>query len=176
MSPLLIAMAGLPGVGKSALAEAVASRLPATILSVDPVEAAMWRSGIDPEQPTGLAAYVVADTLAREQLRLGMSVVVDAANYVEPGRQMWRELAAECGVPLRWLEVTCTDIPAHRARLEARDRGFGGRLEPTWADIERRMTETDPWPASGDERLILDAVEPAAALTERALAWLSRAD
>lgn len=53
---VLIAMAGLPSSGKSTVASALASALPAPVLSVDPVEAAMWRAGVDRAQPTGLAA------------------------------------------------------------------------------------------------------------------------
>jgi len=53
---VLVAMSGLPGSGKSAVAEDLGRALPAAVLSVDPVEAAMWRAGVDRKQPTGLAA------------------------------------------------------------------------------------------------------------------------
>jgi len=43
---MLILMSGLPGVGKSALAHELGRLLPACVLSVDPIEAAMWRSGL----------------------------------------------------------------------------------------------------------------------------------
>jgi predicted kinase len=104
----------------SAFARALGRALHAPVLSVDPIEAALLRAGIDRAQPTGLAAYVVADALAERQLDLGLSSIVDAANYVEPGRRMWRDLAARRGVPLRWIELFCSDEAAHRARLEAR--------------------------------------------------------
>lgn len=92
---MLIAMAGLPGSGKSAVAGEVARALGCAVLSVDPIEAAMWRAGIGHDQPTGLAAYVVAEELAREQLLIGNDVVVDAVNDVEPARQQWRSLATK---------------------------------------------------------------------------------
>jgi hypothetical protein len=38
-------------------------------LSVDPVEAAIWRAGVALDQPTGLAAYQVVEVLAAEQWR-----------------------------------------------------------------------------------------------------------
>jgi hypothetical protein len=90
---VLIVMAGLPGSGKSAVAEAVGRALKLPVLSVDPIEAAMCRAGIERTQPIGLAAYVVAEAVAGDILALGQSVVVDAVNAVEPARQMWRELA-----------------------------------------------------------------------------------
>ena len=47
-----------------------------------------------PTHETGLAAYLVAEVVARESLTLGHTVVVDAANYVEQARQMWRDDSA----------------------------------------------------------------------------------
>ena len=58
--PVLVAMAGLPGAGKSTIAEVISARLGATIVSVDPIESAILHAGIDADQPTGLAAYLVA--------------------------------------------------------------------------------------------------------------------
>ena len=52
----LIVMAGLPGAGKSTIGEIVGARLGATVVSVDPIESAILRAGIDAHHPTGLAA------------------------------------------------------------------------------------------------------------------------
>jgi len=57
---MLIVMSGLPGAGKSAVAGALGRVLPAAVVEVDPVEAAMWRAGVSRDQPTGPAAYLVA--------------------------------------------------------------------------------------------------------------------
>src|SRR4051794_35406146 len=84
---MLIVMSGLPGTGKSALASRISKRTQIPIVSVDPIEAAIWRSGIDKNQPTGLAAYEVAKAIAGEQLALGLSVIIDAVNAVEAARQ-----------------------------------------------------------------------------------------
>lgn len=81
---MLVVMVGLPAPGKSAVAEDLARALDCAVLSVDPVEAAMWRAGISPQQPTGLAAYLVVEALASEQLALDHDVVIDAVNAVEP--------------------------------------------------------------------------------------------
>ncbi len=50
---MLIAVAGLPGVGKSSVAEALGRELRAPVVSVDPIEAAMRRAGVGRAQPTG---------------------------------------------------------------------------------------------------------------------------
>jgi predicted kinase len=150
---VLIVLAGLPGTGKSAVAEAVGRALVVPVLSVDPVEAAMHRAGIDPGQPTGLAAYAVVEAVAGEILGLGQSVVVDAVNAVEPARGMWRDLSRRYRVPLRWIEVVCTDAGLHRRRLEGRSRGLGATDELSWHDVERRRDEYEPLT---DDRLLLD--------------------
>src|SRR5215213_7473709 len=63
MSQKLIVLAGLPGFGKSTLAEGLSRHFSLPLFSVDPIEAAMWRGGL-PRDQTGIAAYVVAQTLA----------------------------------------------------------------------------------------------------------------
>jgi chloramphenicol 3-O-phosphotransferase len=60
MATALVIVSGVPGAGKSTLADALGRELAAPVLSVAPVEAAIWRSGIKPCFETGLAAYEVA--------------------------------------------------------------------------------------------------------------------
>ncbi len=57
-------------------------------LLVDPIESAILQSGLTRSVATGLADYLVAETLVREQLTLGLSVVVDAVNPVQEARDM----------------------------------------------------------------------------------------
>src|SRR3954453_18682463 len=117
---MLIGFGGLPGVGKTALAAAVAERLAAAYLRVDAIEAALWRAGVARDQPTGLAAYVVAHAIAEGSLAAGARVVVDAVNPVEEARRGWRDLAHRLSSPLRMIEVVCLDEAEHRRRVEAR--------------------------------------------------------
>jgi predicted kinase len=148
-------MAGLPAAGKSAVAEGLARALGCAVLSVDPVEAAMWRAGVGRDQPTGLAAYVVVEALAAEQLALGHDVIVDAVNEVEPGREQWRGLAGRTGSVLRFIEVRCSDQGEHRRRLEGRERGNDGLPEPSWDSVQARRAGFGGWL---DDRLVLDSM------------------
>ncbi|MFC8448728.1 AAA family ATPase [Kitasatospora sp. NPDC057223] len=152
---MLIAMAGLPGAGKSSVAEALGRKLAAPVVSVDPIEAAMWRAGVARGGPTGLAAYLVAEAVAGGVLALGQAVIVDAVNAVEAARGQWRALADRHGVPVVFIEVVCSDPVVHRRRLEGRSRGIEGFAEPTWEVVERRRAEFAPW---ANERLVLDSV------------------
>ncbi|HEU0239626.1 MAG TPA: AAA family ATPase [Micromonosporaceae bacterium] len=169
---VLIVMSGLPGAGKSAIADAVGRQLPAAVLSVDPIENAMLRSGIAREQPTGLAAYMVADAVARHLVALGQSVVIDAVNDVAPARDQWRAIAREHDVVMPVIEVVCSSEPTHRARLAARVRDLPGFSEPTWDDVLRRQAEFEPW---AQERLVLDSVDDPERNVARALAYLRSA-
>jgi predicted kinase len=141
------------------------------VLSVDPIEAAMWNSGI-PKDMTGIAAYVVVSAVAREQLRLGLSVVVDAVNPVEIAREMWRALAREQGAELRVIECVCADREVHRKRVEARQRGIPGMAEVTWERVEERRAEYEPWQ---DERLVLDTSQDIDGVARAAVSYISDA-
>jgi predicted kinase len=159
---VLIAMVGLPGAGKSAVADALGERLSTTVVSVDPIESAILGAGIDADQPTGLAAYLVAEHLAESVLATGASVLVDAVNAVEPARHQWRGLARRTGVPLLFVEVTCSDRDEHRRRLEARHRELAGMPEPTWPDVEQILGEYADWTGelAAAPRITLDSMRP----------------
>ena len=113
----------------------------------------MWRAGIGREQPTGLAAYVVAEAVAEGTLTAGSSVVIDAVNAVEVARQAWRDLAAKTGAALRIIEVVCANETEHRRRVEERSVDLEGHYIPTWADVVERRSEYEPW---HDARLVID--------------------
>lgn len=117
----------------------------------------MWRSGVARDQPTGLAAYVVVEVLAAEQLALGHDVIVDAVNAVEPARDQWHRLAERTCSLLRFIEVRCSDEREHRRRLEARQRGIEGFPEPSWESVQERRVGFSDW---SEERLVLDSIEP----------------
>lgn len=156
---MLIVMAGLPGAGKSTVAHGLVRALRCALLSVDPIEAAMWRAGVARTQPTGLAAYVVADDLAREQLLLGNDALVDAVNDVPEARGQWEALAADLAVPLAFVEVYCSEPATHRLRLQERRRGIVGFPEPSWESVVDRKVDFDTW---NDPRLRLDSMQPLA--------------
>src|ERR1700710_1587687 len=119
---MLIAMAGLPGAGKSTIAEGIGNRLGFAVLSVDPIESAILSAGINSDEPTGLAAYLVAEAIADAALANGQSIIVDAVNAVDPASEQWGELAEKHHEKLKFIEVVCVDTEIHRERLESRDR------------------------------------------------------
>ncbi len=155
---MLVVMMGLPGCGKSAVAEGIARAIGAPVFSVDPLEATLIRAGITRVQRSDYAAYDLAATLARSQLTLGQSAIVDAVNSIEIVRAWWRDIAAEFSVPRPLIECVCSDVDLHRRRVEGRNRNIEGFIyEPSWADIEARHAEYE---ACTEDRLVLDAARP----------------
>jgi predicted kinase len=155
MAALLVVFAGLPGTGKSTLARAIAQRLGATWLRVDVAEAAMLKAGLSRSFETGLAAYIVARDIAADHLRLGQPVVVDAVNSVGPARAMWRDLRAECGASLFFVEAICSNGAEHRRRVETREGPTPPLPVPTWPEVLER--EYQAW---NEPILQIDTIEP----------------
>jgi predicted kinase len=171
---MLIAMAGLPGAGKSTIAEILGHRLGFPVVSVDPIESAILSAGIDSDQPTGLAAYLVAETIADAALANGVSIIVDAVNAVDPAREQWIELAQKHGESFAFLEVVCSDTDVHRERLESRDRNLAHIPDPTWYAVEQSLDEYADWTGetAAARRITLDSVKPLGEVVETALAFL----
>ncbi len=171
---MLVVTAGLPGTGKSTIAEVVGIRIGAPVVSVDPIESAILSAGIDSDQPTGLAAYLVAETIAEAVLSGGGTVIVDAVNAVEPAREQWVKLAARQKTPIRFLEVICSDEELHRTRLGKRDRRLAHLAEPTWHAVEQSLDEWEAWTGTTGAvpRITLDSVQPLDVNVEQALAFL----
>lgn len=170
ISQKLVILAGLPGSGKSTLAEGLSRHFSLPLFSVDPIEAAMWRGGL-PRDRTGIAAYVVAQALAEEHLRLGQSVVIDAVNPIEAPRAAWRNLAARYRADLAIIECVCADEATHRRRIETRMRAIEGMSEITWAEVEKRRSGYEAWT---DARLTLDtSAHPAERLLAEAIDYLA---
>ena len=147
---MLIAVAGLPGTGKSTLSHEIARRLGAVWLRLDTVEGTMRRSGLSAEA-IGAAGYDVAMAIAEDQLAGGLTVVADSVNPVPTSRAGWRGVAARAGAALVEVELVCSDVAEHRRRLEARGSTVPGLPPVTWQDVLDRAYE--PWQG---ERLVVD--------------------
>nr|WP_231366363.1 ATP-binding protein [Zhihengliuella flava] len=143
----MIAFAGLPGTGKSTTAQALAARLGAVVLGVDPFEAAIISAGVDQKrQPTGHAAYAAVEAAAEPQLRHGLDVVIDAVNDSAEARSQWTRLAERTSAELIWFEVVCSDPTVHRMRLQQRKRIEDPIIgAPTWMSLNRRRFQLALW-------------------------------
>ena len=167
---MIIVLSGLPGTGKSAIADGIGRALRLSVLSVDPIESAIVGAGIDRSFETGLAAYVVAEAVADRNLAGGLDVVIDAVNAVEPARDTWRALARRHESRLVLIECVLSDRTVHAARLAQRDRGLA-IPEPSWDDVERRRAEWTSWP---EPHLTLNALDSVEVNVAKALDYFAR--
>jgi predicted kinase len=165
---MLVVMSGLAGSGKSTVAEAIGRRRAAPVISVDPVESAVIAAGIPRSFETGLAAYLVAATLAEAHLVAGLDVVIDAANYVEPARQIWRDLARRRNAILKVIVCLVSDPALYGQRLAHRNRG-PAMGEPSTAFLDEQRAEWTDW---AEPHIVLDATESAEGNIEIALTYL----
>jgi predicted kinase len=156
----LIVFSGLPGTGKSALAEVIARELGIPVFAKDWIEATLLRCELaptNPEKPLGSAGYHLLTVLAERQLMHGQSVILDSVASTRSIRLTWRELAEKYNAKWLIVECVCSDEKVHRARLGSRQRGIPGWYELDWSDVERVKGYYHPW---DEDRLILDAMGP----------------
>ena len=172
---MLIVISGLPATGKSTLATALARHVDSVHLSVDNVEDALLRSGLEPGWTTGVAAYEAVSVAAQQNLALGFRVVVDAVNDSQTARQVWRDAAARADSVVRFVLLSPPTTVEHQRRLRVRQRGLTHVPEPSWSQVERRAEAYAAW---DDEPLVLSADEPVEPLVRRVQQELSltRAD
>ena len=152
----LIIFSGLPGTGKSSLAEAIAKELGIPVFAKDWLEATLLRSGLRPtveDKPLGFAGYELLTVLAERQLMLRQSVILDSVAATESIRSRWRQLAEQYYADWRVIECICSDESLHRSRLQDRKRNIPGWHELEWADVAKVKQYYVPW---HDERLKLD--------------------
>jgi predicted kinase len=156
----LIIVTGLPGAGKSSIAEAIGNRLSIPVFAKDWLEATLLRCGYPAthsEMPAlGYIGYELVTSLLQRQLQLGQSAIADTVASTETIRSEWRKLAATYQAHWLVIECICSDTTLHRARLVARHRHIPGWPEVGWAEVERVAAYYAPWK---EDCLILDSVQ-----------------
>ena len=142
MPPVLVVVGGLPATGKSTIATALARRTSSPYFRVDRIEQAIvaWSALSHPVGPVG---YAVAHALAREQLELGLDVIVECVNPTAVTRDGWVGTAKAAGAEFVEVEVICSDEDEHRRRAEVRSSDVEGLVKPAWTAILER--EYEPW-------------------------------
>lgn len=156
----LIIFSGLPGTGKSMLAEAMGRDLGIPVFAKDWLEATLLQSGLKPvseEKSLGSAGYELLTVLAERQFMLGQSVILDSVAGTQTIRSTWRQMSEQYGADWRVIECVCSDETLHRARLQDRTRNITGWHELEWSEVERVKQYYIPWEG---EHLVLDMLYP----------------
>lgn len=147
---MLIVFAGLPGTGKSTLANELARKLHATYLRIDSIEQAITGSslGIHPVEEAG---YLVGYALAEDNLCNGGTVIADSVNPLRLTRNAWLAVAERAGRDCIEVEIICSDPAEHRKRIETRSPDISGLKLPAWQEVLDR--EYHPWDR---DRVVID--------------------
>ena len=173
---LLIAMAGLPGTGKSTLAAALAERLHALVLNKDEIRAKLFPpEAIDYSREQDDLCMEVVFLIAEQVLQTdpGQAVVIDGRTFSrshQVDQLLARAAASRCRLVI--IECICDDAVAEQ-RLERSLRTgthpAGNRNYALYADLKRNA---DPIAV---EHLVIDTgKEPGEAAVERCLAELAK--
>jgi uncharacterized protein len=160
----LVLVGGLPGTGKTTLAEAIGTRRRWTVLRSDVLRKEMAgfapTTGAAAAFQTGLYEPSVTDAVyaemleqARIMLRMGESVILDASWTSAVQRELARQMASTERAQL--VELQCEiDAETARARLRSRaERGGGHDGSDATPEVAARMAQLqDSWPEAASVR------------------------
>ncbi|XP_028796969.1 uncharacterized protein LOC114752383 [Neltuma alba] len=140
-APMIIAMKGHPGTGKSTLAHSIASSLRVPLIDKDDVrDSTVPLQHLPTPTPTSLLndlSYHVIWQIASTQLRLGLTVVLDSPLSRRAHLDSLIHIADSAGARLVVVECKPSDQAEWRRRLERRS---GSSHKPaTWRDLERLL-------------------------------------
>jgi len=163
---MLVVFGGLPGTGKTCIAQEVVRRSGAAYLRIDAIEQAI-RAAAGLGEDVGAIGYEAAYALAVANLALGSLVVADSVNPIATTREAWRQVAKRNGSRLLEVEIVCSDKAEHRRRVESRRADIPALRLPSWEEVVAR--EYEAWP---DATLVIDTAsssisEAASSICER---------
>lgn len=151
---MLIGLSGLPGVGKTSIANALARATGATYLRIDSIEQALRNEGLNVYGE----GYAVAYAVAEDNLRLGRLVIADCVDPWPLTRRAWEGAAGRAGARILHVELVCSDSDEHRRRVEGRQADIPGHQLPTWEDV--LAVDYRPW---DQDHLVIDTARRAVA-------------
>lgn len=145
-----MALSGLPGVGKTTIARALAVALGAVHVRIDSIEQSLRNAGLTVYDEGYRVAYAVAE----DNLRLGLSVIADCVNPWPLTRREWHAVADRAQVRALSVELVCSDIDEHKRRIDSRLPDIPSHRVPTWTEVMAH--DYRPWDF---DRLVVDTAQ-----------------
>jgi predicted kinase len=173
-APCAVFLCGLPGTGKSTLAELTAARLGLPAFSFDWFLGALTPFGVvRQDNAAPLGSQLMAAALAG-QLSRGQGAVLDAGGFQRAERARWQRICESLGARFTGVECVCSDETVHRGRVEARGRDIPGwPATVTWEHVGRMRARWEPW---DEPHLVLDTLQPVQASMDRIVDAVSAAN
>lgn len=154
MDTTLVIFSGLPGTGKSTLANQLARQLHWPLLCIDDV------IGEVPEN-AGIAFWdskvAILLQLAEVQLELGLSVIVDSV-FMNMDRNHAQELARKYKARFRPIYVFVSDDKVWEQRVTERYDEMNNRDVATWERIQHQRERFRAW--APETALFIDSLNP----------------
>ena len=150
----LVIFSGLPGTGKSTLANRLARELQYPLLCIDDVV------GDVPENPTVEfwdAKVAILLGLAERQLELSLSVIVDSV-FMNTDRHHAQHIAQEYGAQFRPIYVFVSDVKVWEGRVTARSNEMKDKDVATWERIQYQRGHFRDWEPG--TALFIDSLNP----------------
>jgi adenylate kinase family enzyme len=151
MNPSIIIIGGVPGTGKTTLAELLSKEIEATCFSKDKLEAAILRRGIANKDSLNGVGYELLSEIAKTELDHNRSVILDSVASSQRVLEFWPHIITQ---KIYYIECICSDEELHKERVEGRSRNITGWYEITWNDILKIKKSYQPF---SENRLIIDS-------------------
>lgn len=166
----LIIFSGLPGTGKSTLADQLARKLRWPLLRIDDVIGAVpedadvvfWDSKVD-----------ILLTLVETQLEMGLNVIVDSV-FMNMDRQHAQELARKYGARFLPIYVFVSDEKIWKQRVNDRCKEMKDKRVATWENTQHQRKHFANW--EPQTALFVDSVNLIAQNFEKVLDFVTKSD
>jgi hypothetical protein len=151
----LILLTGLPGTGKSTLAQHIGRTLKIPVFSRDGFESRLYTEGLTDGH--SVQGYLLLLDTIRKQLELGVSCVADAVFPLPGFRDELRNAADRYNASFKIIHSVCSNADLHQQRLTDRSVAVPWP-PPDWDEVQRLRAMYTPWPDGSVLRV--DAVNP----------------